>query len=86
MHKLAPTSLYRLQTLAQTGARFYQVTAYMRRLEVLGLVVATGRTDPQADSAEYEITAAGQAELEERYGSSSTASTPNKSLLAGWRA
>ncbi|GJE15118.1 hypothetical protein [Methylobacterium longum] len=73
MHKLAPTSLYRLQTLAQTGARFYQVTAYMRRLEVLGLVAATGRTDPKARSAEYQITDAGQAELREHFGPSSTA-------------
>ena len=71
MHKLAPTSLYRLQTLAQAGARFYQVTAYMRRLEVLGLVAATGRTDPEKDSAEYEITDAGRAELQERFGEDS---------------
>jgi DNA-binding PadR family transcriptional regulator len=72
MHKLAPTSLYRLQTLAQTGPRFYQVTAYMRRLEVLGLVSATGRTDPERDSAEYHITDAGRVELQERFGPSST--------------
>ncbi|MCJ2102484.1 hypothetical protein [Methylobacterium sp. E-046] len=71
MHKLAPTSLYRLQTLAQTGARFYRVTAYMRRLEVLGLVAATGRTDPDRDSAEYEITDAGRSELQERFGEDS---------------
>jgi hypothetical protein len=71
MHKLAPASLYRLQTLAQTGARFYQVSVYIRRLETLGLVVATGRTDPSADSAEYRITDVGRAELEERYGPSS---------------
>lgn len=71
MHKLAPGSLYRLQTLAQNGARFYQVSVYMRRLETLGLVVATGRTDPSADSVEYRITDAGRAELEERYGPSS---------------
>ncbi|WP_244007915.1 hypothetical protein [Methylobacterium sp. E-005] len=44
------------------------MTAYMRRLEVLGLVAATGRTEPDKDSVEYEITHAGQAELEERYG------------------
>jgi len=72
MHKLAPTSLYRLQTLAQTGPRFYQVTAYMRRLEVLGLVAASGRTDPERDSAEYQITDAGRVELQERFGPSST--------------
>lgn len=86
MYKLPPTSLYRLQTLAQTGARFYQVTAYMRRLEVLGLIATTGRTDTTVRSAEYRITAAGQAELDEHYGSSSTASPCNKPLLAGWRA
>jgi len=68
MHKLAHASLYRLQTLAQTGARFYQVSVYIRRLETLGLVVATGRTGPSADSAEYKITDVGRAELEERYG------------------
>lgn len=72
MHKLAPASLYRLETLAQTGARFYQVTVYMRRLEELGLIEATGRTEPEKDSAEYRITEAGRAELEKRYGSSST--------------
>jgi chromosome segregation and condensation protein ScpB len=72
MHKLAPTSLYRLQTLAQAGARFYQVTTYMRRLEVLGLVAATGRTDPAAKSIEYQITDAGRVELQERFGPSST--------------
>ncbi|MCJ2052098.1 hypothetical protein [Methylobacterium sp. J-070] len=71
MHKLPPASLYRLQILAQTGARFYQVSVYMRRLEVLGLVAATGRTVPERDSAEYEITDAGRAELEERYGPAS---------------
>ena len=27
MHKLPPGSLYRLQTLAQTGVRFYKVNA-----------------------------------------------------------
>ncbi|MCJ2105615.1 hypothetical protein MKK70_09540 [Methylobacterium sp. E-041] len=67
MHKLPPGSLYRLQTLAQTGASFYKVTAYMRRLEVLGLVVATGRTDPKTDCSEYRITEGGRAELRERY-------------------
>jgi hypothetical protein len=72
MYKLPPASLYRLQTLAQMGARFYRVTAYMRRLEVLGLVVATGRASPRLDSAEYAITDAGRAELEERYGPAST--------------
>ncbi|MCJ2102482.1 PadR family transcriptional regulator [Methylobacterium sp. E-046] len=74
MHKLAPTSLYRLQTLAQTGARFYQMSAFLRRLEVLGLVVTTGRTDPGTKSAEYQITDAGRIELQERFGSSSTPS------------
>jgi predicted ArsR family transcriptional regulator len=70
MHKLAPTSIYRLQTLAQTGARFYQVSVFMTRLETLGLVVATGRTGPGRDSVEYKITDAGRAELLERYGPS----------------
>ena len=68
MHKLPPTSLYRLQTLAQTGARFYQVTAYMRRLEVLGLVAATGQTDHENEAVQYRITDAGRAELQERFG------------------
>ena len=68
MHKLPPGSLYRLQLLAETGPRVYQVSVYMRRLETLGLVVGTGRTDPSADSVEYSITDAGRAELEERYG------------------
>ena len=68
MHKLAPGSLYRLQLLAETGPRFYQISVYMRRLETLGLVVNTGRTDPTVDSVEYRITDAGRAELEERYG------------------
>ncbi len=72
MHKLPPASLYRLQVLAQTGTRFYRVTAYVRRLEVLGMIVATGRVDPEQNSAEYTITDAGRAELEERYGPSST--------------
>jgi hypothetical protein len=69
MHKLPPGSLYRLQTLATVGPRFYQVTVYVRRLETLGLIVATGRADPEAKSAEFEITHAGRAELIERYGS-----------------
>ncbi|MGU3663587.1 hypothetical protein ACLBX9_05290 [Methylobacterium sp. A49B] len=72
MYKLPPASLYRLQTLAQTGARFYQVTAYMRRLEVLGLVAATGRTDPEKKIVEYQITEAGRAELQERFGGAAT--------------
>ena len=72
MHKLPPTSLYRLQTLSQTGARFYQVTAYMRRLEVLGLVAATGQTDPENGTVQYRITDAGRAELQERFGEGST--------------
>lgn len=72
MHKLPPGSLYRLQALAQTGASFYKVTAYMRRLEVLGLVVATGRTDPKTGCSEYKITDAGRAELKERYDPPST--------------
>lgn len=72
MHKLAPGSLYRLQILAQTGARFYQVTVYMRRLEVLGLVAATGRIDPDNKTVEYQITDAGRAELQERFGEAST--------------
>ncbi|WP_267427564.1 hypothetical protein [Methylobacterium sp. GC_Met_2] len=70
MHKLAPTSLSRLQALSTLGPRFYQVSVYMRRLETLGLVAATGRSDPAADSVEYKITDTGRAELEERYGSS----------------
>jgi len=70
MHKLAPNSLCRLQTLSTLGPRFYQVSVYMRRLETFGLVAATGRADPAADSVEYEITDAGRAELEERYGPS----------------
>lgn len=69
MYKLPPGSLYRLRTLAQTGARFYQVSGYMRRMEVLGLVLATGRTDPDTKTVEYRITEAGRAELEERHGS-----------------
>ena len=70
MHKLVPGSLSRLQALSTLGPRFYQVSVYMRRMETLGLVVATGRSDPGADSVEYEITDAGRAELEERYGPS----------------
>lgn len=70
MHKLAPSSLSRLQSLSTLGPRFYQVSVYMRRLETLGLVVATGQAHPAADSVEYEITDAGRAELEERYGPS----------------
>jgi hypothetical protein len=72
MYKLPPASLYRLRLLAETGPRFYPVTAYMRRLEVLGLVAPTGRTDLDKNSAEYEITNAGRAELEDRYGPAST--------------
>ncbi|MCJ2041880.1 hypothetical protein MKK55_23405 [Methylobacterium sp. J-059] len=72
MHKLPPGSLYRLQTLAQTGASFYKLTAYMRRLEVLGMVVATGRTAPEKDLNEYRITDAGRAELKDRYDPPST--------------
>ncbi len=72
MFRLPPTSMYRLQTLAQTGPRFYQVTAYMRRLEVLGLVAATGRTDPGKKAVEYWITDAGRAELQQRFGPFST--------------
>ncbi|SEP09399.1 Transcriptional regulator PadR-like family protein [Methylobacterium sp. UNC300MFChir4.1] len=68
MYKLPPGSLYRLRTLAQTGARFYQVSGYMRRMEVLGLIEATGRTDPGSKTVEYRITDAGRAELEERHG------------------
>jgi hypothetical protein len=68
MHKLPPASVYRLQSLGAAGPRFYQATAFMRRLEVLQLVVATGRTDLEARSVEYRFTDAGVAELEERYG------------------
>ena len=73
MHKLAPNSLSRLRSLSTLGPRFYQISVYMRRLETLGLVVSTGRSDPAADSVEYEITNAGRAELEERYGPSAPA-------------
>ncbi|MCJ2015826.1 hypothetical protein MKK84_00025 [Methylobacterium sp. E-065] len=73
MHKLAPTSISRLQALSALGPRFYKVSVYMRRLETLGLVAATGRSDPAANSVEYEITDAGCAELEERYGPSAPA-------------
>lgn len=69
MHKLTPLSLYRLDTLAATGPRFYRTAAYMRRLEVLGLIAATGRADP-TERFEYQITDAGRAELIERYGPS----------------
>lgn len=86
MHKLAPTSLYRLRTLAQTGARFYKPSTYMRRLEALGLITATGQTDPAVRSAEYRITAAGEAELEERYGPSSAEPADVSPRLAGWHA
>jgi hypothetical protein len=65
MHKLPPTSLYRLQTLAKAGPRFYRVNLHMRRLEILQLVAATGRTEPGTRSVEYRITDAGLAELEE---------------------
>ena len=71
MHKLAPGSLYRLQILAQTGARFYRMSVYVRRLVALELIEPTGRTDPEKDSAEYRITEAGRAELVERYGPAS---------------
>jgi hypothetical protein len=40
MHKLAPTSLYRLRNLAETAPRFYQISVYMRRLEMPGLVAS----------------------------------------------
>ena len=70
MHKLAPNSLYRLRNLAANGPRFYQISVYMRRLETLGLVVATGRARPAEDSVEYAITPAGHQELIERYGAS----------------
>jgi hypothetical protein len=68
MHKLSPGSLYRLRNLATTGPRFYQISVYMRRLETLKLVVATGRANTAKDSVEYEVTAAGRLELIERYG------------------
>ncbi|WP_267428409.1 hypothetical protein [Methylobacterium sp. GC_Met_2] len=48
------------------------MTAYMRRLEVLGLVAATGRTDPGKKAVEYWITDAGRAELQQRFGPFST--------------
>ncbi|GJE49969.1 hypothetical protein GOFOIKOB_3010 [Methylobacterium tardum] len=69
MHKLPPTSIYRLRSLAAAGPRFYQVNAFTRRLEVLGMICPTGRTNPEDRTAEYRITDAGLAELEERYGS-----------------
>ncbi|MBP1179934.1 hypothetical protein JOE48_001898 [Methylobacterium sp. PvR107] len=46
MHKPVPGSLCRLQRLAEIGARFCQVSVYMRRLQTLGLVVGTGQADP----------------------------------------
>lgn len=70
MHKLPPTSIYRLRSLEVAGPRFYQANAFMRRLEVLQLVVATGRTDLESRSVEYRITDAGRAELANRYESS----------------
>ena len=70
MHKLPPTSIYRLRSLAVAGPRFYQVNAFTRRLEVLGMIDATGRTNPQDRTAEYRITEAGRVELLDRYGSS----------------
>ena len=69
MHKLGRTSLSRLQALSAMGPRFYRVSVYMRRLETLGLVAATSRSDPTFDGVEYKITDAGCAELEEQYGS-----------------
>ncbi len=72
MHKLAPGSLPRLQTLSTLGPRFYRASVYMRRLEKLGLVATTGRLDPAFNGVEYQITDAGCAELEKRYGPSST--------------
>ncbi|MEE7448736.1 hypothetical protein MRF4_13480 [Methylobacterium radiotolerans] len=72
MHKLPPTSIYRLRSLAAAGPRFYQANAFMRRLEVLQLVIATGRTDSEARSVEYRITEAGLVELADRYGPSSS--------------
>ena len=70
MHKLPPASIYRLRALAAAGPRFYVVNGFTRRLEVLGMIVATGRTKPTERSAEYRITDAGRAELEERQGPS----------------
>jgi hypothetical protein len=69
MHKLPPTSIYRLQSLA-AGPRFYQENAFTRRLEVLGLTDTTGRTNTKDRTAEYRITEAGRAELLDRYGPS----------------
>lgn len=77
MHKLPPTSIYRLQSLAVAGPRFYQANAFTRRLEVLGLIVATGRTDPRERTSEYSITEAGRAELVDRYGPSGPAREDN---------
>ncbi|MFB0491334.1 hypothetical protein ABIE45_003920 [Methylobacterium sp. OAE515] len=70
MHKLPPTSIYRLQSLAAAGPRFYQANAFTRRLEVLGLIDATGQMNPRDRTAEYRITEAGRAELLDRYGPS----------------
>jgi hypothetical protein len=70
MHKLSPTSIYRLRSLAAAGPRFYQANAFTRRLEVLGLIDATGRSNPRDRTAEYRITEAGRAELLDRYGPS----------------
>jgi hypothetical protein len=67
VHVVPPTSNYRLRSPATAGPRFYQVNAFLRRLEVLELVAATGRTDPEVRSMEYSITDAGLAELAERY-------------------
>jgi hypothetical protein len=69
MHKLSSASIYRLRSLAAAGPRFYQADALIRRLEVLQLVVASGRTGLEARSVEYRITDAGRAELADRYGS-----------------
>ncbi len=69
MHKLAPNIISRLQALSALGPRFYRVSVYMRRLETLGLVAATGRSDSAFDGVEYKITDASCAELVEQYGS-----------------
>lgn len=55
----------------------------MRRMEMLSLVVATGRADPDTKNVEYRITDASRAELEERDGlsaglSDSECVTPTK--------
>ncbi|MCJ2062934.1 hypothetical protein MKK63_09450 [Methylobacterium sp. J-088] len=67
MHKIAPGSISRLQALSALGPRFYRASVYVRRLETLGLVAATGRSDPSFVGVEYEIADAGCAELEEQY-------------------